>query len=196
VGNREKLVAGARRCLYEKGYVRTTARDIASAAGTSLAAIGYHFGSKEALLTTALIQATDEWGTELERVLAREVEPGDDPVHRFELTWTRIIDSFGTHRELWATQFKILTEFDELPSGPEGLIEALRQARQELAALFGYHDGAGDAHALAIGSFLQALLTGVLAQWLTDPEHAASGSDLAYALRRLVAGVDRPGART
>ena len=32
MGNREDLLAGAKKCLYEKGYARTTARDIASAA--------------------------------------------------------------------------------------------------------------------------------------------------------------------
>jgi AcrR family transcriptional regulator len=46
MGNREELIAGAKRCLIEKGFARTTARDIASASGVSLAAIGYHFGSK------------------------------------------------------------------------------------------------------------------------------------------------------
>ena len=53
MGNREDLLAGAKRCLYEKGYASTTARDIATASGTSLAAIGYHFGSKEALMNQA-----------------------------------------------------------------------------------------------------------------------------------------------
>jgi AcrR family transcriptional regulator len=42
VGNREQLLEAAKRCLYEKGYSRTTARDIATAANVSLAAIGYH----------------------------------------------------------------------------------------------------------------------------------------------------------
>ncbi|MGH3910201.1 MAG: TetR/AcrR family transcriptional regulator, partial [Pseudonocardiaceae bacterium] len=69
MGNREALLAGAKQCLYEKGYGRTTARDIAAASGVSLAAIGYHFGSKEALLNAALMQATMEWGEELERAL-------------------------------------------------------------------------------------------------------------------------------
>jgi hypothetical protein len=32
----------------------------------------------------------------------------------------------------------------------------------------------------------QALLSGVIVQWLIDPEHAPSGSDLAYALRTIV----------
>jgi hypothetical protein len=34
-----------------------------------------------------------------------------------------------------------------------------------------------------LGSFHQALLTGVMAQWLIDPDSAPSGHDLAGALR-------------
>ena len=46
--------------------------------------------------------------------------------------------------------------------------------------------------ALAVGSFYQALLTGVLSQWLIDPEHAPSGQDLALALREIVSYYGRP----
>jgi hypothetical protein len=35
----------------------------------------------------------------------------------------------------------------------------------------------------AVGSLYLALLPGVMAQWLIDPEHAPSGRDLAEALR-------------
>ena len=41
MGHREDLLEGAKRCLYEKGYARTTARDIVAASGTNLASIGY-----------------------------------------------------------------------------------------------------------------------------------------------------------
>jgi hypothetical protein len=34
----------------------------------------------------------------------------------------------------------------------------------------------------AVGSFYLALLPGVMAQWLIDPEHSPSGRDLAEAL--------------
>ena len=46
--------------------------------------------------------------------------------------------------------------------------------------------------ALAVGSFYQALLTGVLSQWLIDPEHAPSGQDLALALREIVSHYGQP----
>ena len=63
MGNREALIEGAKTCLMEKGYTRTTARDIATAAGVSLAAIGYHFGSKDDLLNEAMRQALDRVGS-------------------------------------------------------------------------------------------------------------------------------------
>ena len=56
MGHREALLDGARRCLLERGYARTTARDLVAASGTNLASIGYHFGSKEALLNGAMQQ--------------------------------------------------------------------------------------------------------------------------------------------
>ncbi|MEV0248296.1 TetR family transcriptional regulator [Nocardia sp. NPDC050712] len=57
MGNREDLLAGARKAIMERGVAKTTARDIAAAAGVSLAAIGYHFGSKDRLVTEALAEA-------------------------------------------------------------------------------------------------------------------------------------------
>ncbi|WP_405494514.1 TetR/AcrR family transcriptional regulator [Nocardia sp. NBC_00511] len=54
MGNREDLLAGARQAVLERGLAKVTARDIASAAGVSLAAIGYHFGSKDQLVTEAI----------------------------------------------------------------------------------------------------------------------------------------------
>ncbi|MBN1170597.1 MAG: helix-turn-helix transcriptional regulator, partial [Micromonosporaceae bacterium] len=76
MGHREQLLAGAKRCLYERGYARTTARDIVAASGTNLASIGYHFGSKEALLNAAMIDAMTEWGDELERAMTTDPATG------------------------------------------------------------------------------------------------------------------------
>ena len=99
MGNREALVESAKACLLEKGYSRTTARDIATGAGVSLAAIGYHFGSKETLLNEALrALLTDEWATEVAGPAG--TGGGDDraavvggPHEQFVATWRQIIDS-------------------------------------------------------------------------------------------------------
>ena len=82
MGNREALLEGAKRCLLEKGYAKTTARDIADAAGVSLAAIGYHYGSKESLLEQAFMVAMEEWFADDEA----EPEPGAERPEQTEPT--------------------------------------------------------------------------------------------------------------
>ena len=190
MGNREDLLAGAKRCLYEKGYARTTARDIAAASGVSLAAIGYHFGSKEALLNAARIEAIGEWWNELARVLAADADPDASPMERFEAIWTKAIELFAAHRPLWVASFEMLAQIDQAPEVRAAVAEAQQRARLGLAALFHGLDPALDEKAAwVVGSFYLALLPGVMAQWLIDPEHAPSGRDLAEALRTIAADV-------
>ncbi|GAA0360141.1 TetR/AcrR family transcriptional regulator [Microbispora corallina] len=189
MGNREDLLAGAKRCLMEKGYSGTTARDIAAASGTSLASIGYHFRSTKALLDAALIEAMEEWGQELESTLAAEAPPDATPTQRFEATWARIIESYGRLRPLWAIQFELVAQMDRLPELREAFAGANRQARLGLAALFEGLDPADDEKkAMAVGSFYQALLAGLATQWLVDPDSAPSAHDLVEALRAIRAG--------
>ena len=186
MGNREALLAGAKRCLYEKGYARTTARDIASAAGVSLAAIGYHFGSVEALLNAAMIQAIEEWGQEIGRELAADAEIALDapPLERFAAIWTRIIATFETYRPLWVATLEVLAQIERAPEVRRFLADALQQGREGLAMLFQHIDAAADKNkAQIVGSFYQALMSGIIVQWATDPERAPSGRDLAEALR-------------
>ena len=187
MGNREDLLAAAKRCLYERGYARTTARDIATAAGTSLAAIGYHFGSKDALLNEARIQAIAEWYDELGRALAAGSEPDATPMERFEAIWTRMIELFAAHRALWSVSFEMLAQIDQTPEVRRAVADAQQQARLGLASLFHNIDATLDEKsAWVVGSFYLALLPGVMAQWLIDPEHAPSGRDLADALRTIM----------
>jgi len=192
MGNREDLLAAAKRCLYERGFARTTARDIATAAGTSLAAIGYHFGSKDALLNEARIQAIAEWYDELGRALAASSEPDATPMERFEAIWTRMIELFGAHRALWSVSFEMLAQIDQTPEVRRAVADAQQQARLRLASLFHNIDATLDEKsAWVVGSFYLALLPGVMAQWLIDPEHAPSGRDLADALRTIMEDLGR-----
>lgn len=177
MGNREALLEGAKRSLYEKGYARTTARDIAAASGVSLAAIGYHFGSTEALLNAALMQAIEEWGEEMQRILAAatDTEEPASPIERFAANWTRVIESFEAHRPLWVATFELLAQTERAPELRRFLADAIQEGRLGLAALFDHIDPAADAKkAQVVGSFYQALMSGVMVQWATDPERAPS----------------------
>jgi AcrR family transcriptional regulator len=197
MGNREDLLAAAKRCLFEKGYARTTARDIAGASGVSLAAIGYHFGSKEALLNAARIEAIGEWWDELARTLAGDADPDAAPMERFEAIWNRVVESLASQRMLWVASFEMLAQVDQAPEVRTVVADAQQRARLGLASLFHRIDPALDEQrAWAVGSLYLALLPGVMAQWLIDPEHAPSGRDLAEALRTIVADVGAGQVRT
>lgn len=182
MGNREDLLAGAKKCLYEKGYARTTARDITAAAGVSLAAIGYHYGTKEALLNAAVQEALAEWGTDLQRIMASaaDLPPGE----RFEAAWDRVIRSFADNRPLWSIQFELIG------LGDPATLSAFavnRDARLALADLFGDFGHSDERSQLLLGMLYQALLAGVASQWLVSPDDTFSGATLREALRLLAA---------
>jgi len=159
MGNREDLLAGARQCLIERGWARTTVRDIAAAAGVNHAAIGYHFGSREALLSQALMAAMDELGDEMARRLA-DVDP--------DQRWQALIDTFTTHRPLWVAQLEAIA-----------VAERNEEVRQHLAA------GQREAREGLGGSVPNAILTGLMLQWLVDPDTAPSGADVVAEIRAL-----------
>jgi AcrR family transcriptional regulator len=190
MSNRDDLLAAAKQCLREKGMTRTTARDLAEAAGVSLAAIGYHFGSKEALLSQAMIEATAEWVHELEAALARELDPQAPLATRFETIWTRILEVAAANRQLWAANFEISPYIDTMPEVREVMAAAQEQAREGLADMFQRVGRIVDPEAdRAVGAFHYALMTGVIAQWLIDPARAPTAKDLTRALKLIAADV-------
>jgi AcrR family transcriptional regulator len=180
MSHREDLLEGAVRCLREKGYARTTARDIVKASGTNLASIGYHYGSTEALLNAAVVRAMDDFGTEIGQSMAALAESGPDStlLERFERFWEATIASFQASPGIWLATFDVFSVALRNPEVRTTLADGLEDGRQLWAqALY-----RADDDARAIGSLHQALLSGVLVQWLMDPERAPSAADLARAL--------------
>jgi AcrR family transcriptional regulator len=113
MGHREDLLEGAKRCLYEKGYARTTARDIVAASGTNLASIGYHFGSKEALLNAALVEAITAMGTDLIKLSTDDMTgPAETDLAR---GWDKVIARFDEYRPLLIAQLEAWAQLERSP---------------------------------------------------------------------------------
>ena len=184
MGNREDLLAGALACLKTKGWARTTVRDIAAAAGVNHAAIGYHFGSREALLIEAFTQAMDEWGTETEAAVRAARAAGAGPREQYEAFWRQVIASYAANRWLWLATIEAAVQAEHSPKVRELLADSLRQGRAGLAAgLLGVAEDALDGPAeQALGSVQLALMSGMLVQWLIDPGRAPTERDITEGL--------------
>ncbi|WP_344650164.1 TetR/AcrR family transcriptional regulator [Cryptosporangium japonicum] len=155
------MLRGARQCLIERGWARTTVRDIAEAAGVNHAAIGYHFGSKDALLTQALVEAMEQLSAEL-----AEQSRTDGT----EARWQALIDTFTTHRRLWVAQLEAAVQAEHSPEIRRHLAEGQREGREGLG-----------------GSVPLALVTGLMLQWLVDPAHAPDAAEALAGVRTLAA---------
>jgi AcrR family transcriptional regulator len=185
MGHREDLLAGAVRCLREKGYAHTTARDIVAASGTNLASIGYHYGSTRALLNAAVLAAMDDFGEQMAQAIGGDPDAGQSTLERFERFWTRVIDSFQTSNQVWLATFDIFTVAQRDPDVRTAVAQGLEDGRKLWARLLYGVDAADEQLARAIGSLHQALVSGVLVQWLIDPERAPSPAELARGMQAI-----------
>ena len=185
MGNREALLAGAKRCLIEKGYARTTARDIAAASGVSLAAIGYHFGSKDALMNQAIYEFVGEWADEVERALGAEGAPDMEPLQRFQSVMERTIESFeGPARGLWAAQLELLGPMEHSEELRKFLAGVQSDAANGLAELLLGIDPDQDPEAARkAGAILHAMFIGIVVKWFMDPKQGLSARELTEGLQ-------------
>jgi AcrR family transcriptional regulator len=183
MGHREELLDGAKRCLFEKGYARTTARDIVAASGTNLGSIGYHYGSTQALLNAAMLSAMQDWGDAVAAALAAD----DDAEDRITAFWQRMIGTVQTHRQLWLASIEAMLQGEHAPDLRAPMAAALRDGRSGMAAMItGRPEDTLDAETVrTVGSVQLALMSGVMIQWLVDPAHAPSADDVAAGLRAL-----------
>lgn len=192
MGHREDLLEGAKRCLLDKGYARTTARDIVAASGTNLASIGYHYGSKEALLNLAFLKVTEEWGdvlTERPGEVAEADGGPRSPLDQFRDTWERVIESYEQTRSVWQLQMEVVSRIDQDPELKKALMGPQREGRDGLAEnMLGIDPEADPEKARVAGLFCQALLAGVMVQWLMDSDSAPSAQDLTDGLKAVLEG--------
>jgi AcrR family transcriptional regulator len=176
-GNREKLLWAALACLREKGYARTTARDLVAASGTNLASIGYHYGSKEALLNEAIATGFRAWTAEVERT-AFAVESASGP-DRLERSLAATIDRFQDLRPFlvsFVEAFPQAVRSPELRERMSAAYEEARAAGTEMVLRAVEADGMtlSREHAEILSSLVIAVCDGLILQWLLEPDRVPS----------------------
>ncbi|MFJ3661417.1 TetR/AcrR family transcriptional regulator [Streptomyces sp. NPDC090119] len=188
MGHREDLLEGAKRCLLAKGFARTTARDIVKESGTNLASIGYHYGSKDALLAQAYVALVEEAGDTFGGA-DPEGEPGS--LERFRWVWSNVLSAMREPASVFRLSMEVMTI--ELPEVRAYLGGEQREGGRGLVALLmGIpEDEVTDETADTLGSFYVTLMTGLIAQWTFDPETAPDADALTAGLRQVVEGVSK-----
>ncbi|WP_017622892.1 TetR/AcrR family transcriptional regulator [Nocardiopsis chromatogenes] len=191
MNHRDDLLEGAKKCLVEKGYAHTTARDIAAASGAHLASIGYHYGSKDALMHAAVIAATSEWGDTVAEALESVEEP--DPQTRLAALLERMRAILPEDRDLLLASVQAYAEAQFSPDLRSALGAAYQEAHRDFAALLD-PGSEGTPEGLALGGAAYALFSGIILQSLIDPDALPGTEALMAALRRLT-GAPEPGAQ-
>ncbi|MEV2217233.1 TetR/AcrR family transcriptional regulator [Streptomyces sp. NPDC050997] len=188
MGHREDLLEGAKRCLLQKGFVRTTARDIVKESGTNLASIGYHYGSKGALLAQAYVSLVEAMGDAFEGDgTALSAEPGS--LERFQEVWSNVIATMREPGSLWHLSMEIVVMGDQLPDVRDHLSRAQREAGRGFVPMLmgGREEDVSDETVDTLGMFYVTLMTGLIAQWTFDPKTAPGAEQIAEGLRQVIA---------
>lgn len=171
---------------------RTTARDIATVSGANLASIGYYYGSKDALLTTAVLEIWDDWGNVLEAAIQNSA--GDTPMERLEAIVESIDTGLAANRETLVASFQAMAQAEFSEEVRERIERQYEEGRYTLAAgVLGIDEDDLTDEDLSLGSLVLLLVNGYSVESYAVPEQRSSFTGIAGALRLLV-GDDLPGA--
>ncbi|MGK8558424.1 TetR/AcrR family transcriptional regulator [Nocardia gipuzkoensis] len=188
MGNREDLLAGARKVIIERGVAKATARDIASAAGVSLAAIGYHFGSKEQLITEAL---ADGLGTAIGDSMEALIRQGagGTPLAAFAALGNAMPAVFTDNRDSMLASMENLVRVARSPESQKFFADSLPGAYRDMAeALRAAHPHLSEDQAEAIAELYFVLVQGLGVLKTIAPEaKLPDGDRLAQAVAALAA---------
>jgi AcrR family transcriptional regulator len=167
---RQRLLDATRRCISAKGLAATTSRDITAEAEANLAAITYHFGSKDELVAAALLEALRAWLTPTLEVL----EGDGDPAARTMVAIQTLTSTFAQHRDEAPAFLQALVEAPRIAPLQAGVVRLWDELRTVLAATIAAMQQAGDLGAWvdpdAMSALLVAVANGLVLQVTTDPD--------------------------
>jgi AcrR family transcriptional regulator len=181
MSNRDALLRGAKECLRTKGYARTTARDLVAASGANLSSIGYHFGSKEALLAEAFDEVFMEWTAQL--TAAATGAPAANALERMAESWRQFLAQMPQHESVLLAFIESIGPSVRSPELREKLADHYQRTRELVAE--SVRESIGDAEGAdpeIIASWLIAVHDGFVLQFLVDPARTPTGEQLTTAL--------------
>jgi AcrR family transcriptional regulator len=184
--HREALLEAAGRLLRTHGYGNITARDLVAASHTNLGSIGYHFGSKEALLNEAIGNALEEWAETMAKTA--DAGEGKTPLERLQISAAALLDEFEHVRPYYLAFIEALARSARSPELAAQLARHYERQRDRVAgvlmATFGPDLGHPAARRLA--STMIAITDGLMLQLFADPTKVPTSEELTSNLQALM----------
>jgi AcrR family transcriptional regulator len=178
--NREQLIEGALRCLERLPPEKLTARVIAVESGANAASIAYHFGSKDELVTIAVIRGLDRWLAEVEDALT--TLDSSTPGERFRRANAVIERTRKRHAGLLQNFIAALARAPHDQTVRDQLAAGFRRTRPAVAQLLDLGDDAAGADAAGLAL---ALFYGLMLQVSLEPTLSITGKRFDRARERL-----------
>jgi AcrR family transcriptional regulator len=193
-----RLLDATRACIADGGLGSATSREIATAAGTNLQAITYHFGSKDRLVARALVETVREWFAPALDVMR---EPGD-PATQMLAAVQALTSHFEQRRADAPALLEALVAAPRLPELRTAVLDLWTGMRTELAGHIAALKAEGNLAAWvepnAMATLLIAVANGLALQVTVDrlgpsmPELAAQFTGLLLEARSPAARASPP----
>jgi|SRR5580704_3211497 AcrR family transcriptional regulator len=187
--HRTRLLYAARTLLSERDYGDISARDLVAASGTNLGSIGYHFGSKEALLNEAIGLALEDWAQAIGDAIRGEASGGLGALMASSMR--AVLDEHESMRPYYLAFIEALARSARSPELREQLAAHYRRQRDRVAGWIVEargEDRLGRDEARQLASLLLATADGMLIQSFVDPDDAPGSGELAAATARALSG--------
>lgn len=168
---RQRLLDGTASCIRDRGVAATSSRAITSAAGVNLAAITYHFGSKDDLVAQSLL---DTIRAALEPALAVLRRDDLDPPARTMLAVQALRSAFAARSDDAPAYVEALVHARHLPALQAGILELAGELRRFFADQIAAQQAAGQLPGWIepgpMATLILAVLNGIVVQAALDPE--------------------------
>jgi AcrR family transcriptional regulator len=191
-GNETKaaLLEAAKRLIRERGYAGTSVRDLAAASGANLAAVNYHFGSREKLLNRAVLESFLEWADSIGQVSSRltSTDPNAGPLEHMAAQARPLLADFPERLPLFVVGLEAMLQAQRSPELKRQLAEHYAEQRRLaseyiIAGTPNYvpppEDPTPPRMVVVAASFMLAVIDGLLLQALLDPDAIPTGEELA-----------------
>ncbi len=191
---RTALLHAARQLVSERGYAGATVRELAATSGANIAAVNYHFGSREKLLDQAILEPFLEWS---ERVDEVEVDPGAEPLKQLAARARPMVDGISNMQPLFVIGLEALLQSRRSPELHRQLAEHYAEHRRRAVESMASTERGSQLPPRLLevaASYMLAVIDGLQLQALLDPDAIPTGDELAAFYEGLAAAARAAGA--